>query len=248
QVTAQLFLALIFYAQGQYHQAMAFLRQTVVAFTGPRLHATFGQTGLPAVIARAVLAWCAAELGAFAEGLALGAEGVRIAEEVGQSFSLAQAYLGMGVLFLRKGDLPQAIPMLERGLGLCQAWNIFAVLPRVAAALGAAYTLAERFGEAMPLLEQAVQQGASMRFLVEDVCQIAWLREGYIRTGRLEDASVLDPVRERRMAAVHRLPHEPLQGVLRDPGGGTRPPHHQPPRIRQQTPCAPDHPAMVREA
>jgi hypothetical protein len=58
----------------------------------------------------------------------------------------------------------------------------------------------------------------------------------------------LDPVLERMMAAVHRLPHAPLHGGSRDPGGGTRPPHHQPPLMQQPTPWTPDHPAMVREA
>jgi tetratricopeptide (TPR) repeat protein len=182
---------MIFYAQGCYPQAMAYLRKNVVAFEGKLSRERLGQTGIPAVISRAVLAWSAAELGAFAEGMVIGEEGVWLAEEVGQSFSLAQAYLGMGFLFLRQGDLPKAIPVLERGLRLCQAWNICAVLPRVAAALGAAYTLSKQFGEAMPLLEQAVQQGASMRFMVDHALQIAWLSEGYVLTGRLEDATVL---------------------------------------------------------
>jgi hypothetical protein len=53
----------------------------------------------------------------------------------------------------------------------------------------------------------------------------------------------------RMMAAVHRLPHAPLQGGIRDMGGGTRLPHHLPPLLQQQqTPLAPDHPAMLREA
>ena len=42
----------------------------------------FGQVILPAVISRACLAWCHAELGTFAEGSALGDEGLRIAEAV----------------------------------------------------------------------------------------------------------------------------------------------------------------------
>jgi hypothetical protein len=63
-----------------------------------------------------------------------------------------------------------------------------------------------------------------------------------------EARQLLDPVLERLITAVHRLPHEPLQSVIRDIGGGTRPPHNQPPLIQQQTPFAPDNPAMVREA
>jgi hypothetical protein len=58
----------------------------------------------------------------------------------------------------------------------------------------------------------------------------------------------LDPVLERMMAAVHRLPHAPLHSGIRDLGDGTRPPRHQPPLRQQPTPWTPDHPAMVREA
>ena len=36
--------------------------------------------------------------------------------------------------------------------------------------------------------------------------------------------------------------------VIRDIGGGTRPPHDQPPLIEEQTEFAPDNPAMIREA
>src|SRR5712691_9751796 len=41
---------------------------------------------------------------------------------------------------------------------------------------------------------------------------------------------------------------EPWQGVLRDVGGGTGPRPHAPPLVQPQTPCAPDPPAMMREA
>src|SRR5262249_57032195 len=57
-----------------------------------------------------------------------------------------------------------------------------------------------------------------------------------------------DAVLDRMMAGVHRLPHVPLHGGIRDLGGGIPPPHHQPPLMQQPTPSTPDHPAMVREA
>jgi hypothetical protein len=47
-----------------------------------------------------------------------------------------------------------------------------------------------------------------------------------------EARQLLDPVLERMMAAVHRLPNEPLQGGIRDMGGGPCPPHNQPPLIQ----------------
>src|SRR5882762_11519386 len=42
------------------------------------------------------------------------------------------------------------------------------------------------------------------------------------------------------------LLNQPLKGVISDIGGGTCPPHDQPPLIEQQTEFAPDNPAMVR--
>ncbi len=46
---------------------------------------------------------------------------------------------------------------------------------------------------------------------------------------------------------LFKLPNEPLKGVIRDIGGVTRPRHHQPPLVEQQTEFAPDNPAVVRE-
>ena len=42
--------------------------------------------------------------------------------------------------------------------------------------------------------------------------------------------------------------HEPLQGGLGAMGGGTRPPPDAPPLMEQETACAPDQPALLREA
>ena len=50
-------------AQGDYRQAIDCLRQTVETLDGARRRERFGQVNLPAVISRAELAWCHAELG-----------------------------------------------------------------------------------------------------------------------------------------------------------------------------------------
>jgi tetratricopeptide (TPR) repeat protein len=92
------------------------------------------------------------------------------------------------VLYLNKGDLHKAIPVLERGLGLCQVWNISVWFPATAADLGYAYTLSGRVAEALPLLEQAVDRAVSMKLLYSHALWIAWLSEAYWRAGRLEEA------------------------------------------------------------
>src|SRR4029450_3983129 len=130
-------LGLAYQAQGEYQQAIDSLGQTVASLEGARRHERFGQVFLPAVLSRADLAWCHAELGTFAEGRTLGEEGLRIAEEVAHPGSLMYASHGIGLLALRQGDLPRALPRLERAMGLCQDADLPLFFPRVAATLGA---------------------------------------------------------------------------------------------------------------
>ena len=66
------------------------------------------------------LAWCLAELGEFAEAMARGEEAVRIAREHRSPRSLVVAYRSLGLVSLRRGDLAQAIPPLERAVELCR--------------------------------------------------------------------------------------------------------------------------------
>ena len=133
-------------AQGDYRRAMDCFRQTVASLEGARRRERFGQTGIcPPCTPVLVLAWCHAELGTFAEGRALGEEGLRIAEAVGITPVASWcASWGIGLLSLRQGDLRRALPLLERAVDICQDADLPPVFPRVAAALGAAYTLAGR--------------------------------------------------------------------------------------------------------
>ena len=57
------------------------------------------------------------------------------------------------------------------------------------AALGYAYTLSGRLTEALPLLEQAVEQSAATKNMVYYPLLVAHLGEAYLLAGRLEDAS-----------------------------------------------------------
>src|SRR5262249_47942159 len=125
-----------------------------------------------------------AELGMFVEGTARGEEGVRIAETMDNPFSLIWAYFGIGKLYIDQGDIHRGIPILERSLGLCQAWNIPTLFPQGAQTLGTAYALAGRVPEALPLLEQAASQGRR----VGQALWFAHLSKGYLLAGRTEDA------------------------------------------------------------
>jgi tetratricopeptide (TPR) repeat protein len=129
-----------------------------------------------------------AEQGAFVAGRERGEEMVGLAEALNHPFSLSGAYLAVGHLYLRQGDLDQVIAALERCLDVCQVWHISLVFPWAASSLGAAYALAGRLAEALPLVEQAVAQAVSMRFTAAQSLWMTQLSETSLLAGRLEEA------------------------------------------------------------
>jgi class 3 adenylate cyclase/tetratricopeptide (TPR) repeat protein len=184
-------LGLVYQAQGDYRRAIDCLGQTVALFDGTRRHERFGQITLPAVLSRAHLAMCHAELGMFAEGRALGEEGLRIAEVVEHPASLMYASHGSGMLSLRQGDLPRALPLLERAVGLCHEADFPAYFPWTAASLGAAYALCGRGTDAVPLLTQAIEQAIVMELGGFQVLCSLSLGEAQMLAGHLEEAHAL---------------------------------------------------------
>ena len=129
------------------------------SLAGDLLREHFGMTGFPAVLSRAWLVRCLAELGAFPEASPHGEEAVHIAEAVDHPLSLVHAYLGVGLLALRQRDFSRAISVLERCLDLCRVFNIRLLFLETASVLGYVYALAGRVAEALPLLEQVEQGG-----------------------------------------------------------------------------------------
>jgi class 3 adenylate cyclase/tetratricopeptide (TPR) repeat protein len=191
QALANYFLGFAYWLQGDYRWAIDCFKQTVASLKGARRRERFGLVSLPAVISRACLAACHAELGTFAEGRALGEEGLRIAEAVAHPASLMWAYYGIGLLFLRQGDLPRALPLLEQAVGSCRESERPQIFRSVAAALGAAYTLGGRVADAVPLLTQTMEQmPETERGDLQAFCRLS-MGEGHLLAGRLEEVYAL---------------------------------------------------------
>jgi class 3 adenylate cyclase/tetratricopeptide (TPR) repeat protein len=179
-------LGQVHYMLGDYRRASDLFGRHVAALES-HLRTPVDPSGRPAVFPRTWWVWCCAELGEFAAGMAHGAEAVRMAEAAEHPHSRIAAYHGIGRLSLRKGDVHQAMRMLERGLELARVWQVLTRLHHIAADLGAAYALAGRVTEALPLLEQAVQQGSAIR-AVYQALWVAGLGESYRQAGQLEKA------------------------------------------------------------
>jgi tetratricopeptide (TPR) repeat protein len=190
-IEANFQLGLVYFFQGEYRQAMDAHRRALALLEGEQRDERFGQPVLPAVRSRTQLSLCLAEVGAFAEGIAVGEEGLRIAEEVKHLVSIVNAYRSVGRPYLRQGDLHQALPLLERAAGLCEDADLPFFFSLLAPDLGAAYVLCGRVDEAIRLLERVLEQTTSSGRMGHQAPLLFTLGEAHLRAGRLEEAYTL---------------------------------------------------------
>jgi class 3 adenylate cyclase/tetratricopeptide (TPR) repeat protein len=172
---------------GQYSRAVDALRKNV-ELLADLLHDPCFMAGLPSVFSRAWLGYCLAERGEFGEAQAIGEEAIRIAEAGDPGFSLVVACAGLGNVCVTKGDFARAVAVLEPGLPREPEEVIARVWPFLASALGAAYTHLGRVGEALPLLEEAVERAAAIKLKANHSLRLARLAEAHVGAGRPEAA------------------------------------------------------------
>jgi tetratricopeptide (TPR) repeat protein len=193
------------YQRGEYRRGRDILTGAVTTLEGftPGVSPLSSFTVLPWY-----LVWCLAELGEFRDATARGEETLRSAEGIGRPLSILHACLGIGGVYLRKGDLDKAIPVAARAYSVCREWSLELNRPGAAALLGLAYALAGRLGEALPLLEAAVEQDTAKGLMRSHALTVAWLGEAYLLAARIEEAAVLAE-RALRLSRVHKeLGHE----------------------------------------
>jgi class 3 adenylate cyclase/tetratricopeptide (TPR) repeat protein len=186
QVITQDRLSRAYHSLGDFRRAIDLCKRSMSLLEGKPVGERFGMASVAAVASPTPLVLSLAELGDLANGIAQGEEVVRIAEMVGQPFSLANAYLMLSYIYIVKGDLEKATPLAERSLDICRNAEIVAEVSRAAAQLGYAYLYSGRIAEALTLLEQAVERPTTRRFYT---LQLSWLGEAYLLAGRREEAN-----------------------------------------------------------
>jgi class 3 adenylate cyclase/tetratricopeptide (TPR) repeat protein len=189
QAEAQTRLSQTYYTAGDFRQGLDVARRAIALFTGDSRSAIFGRMSV--VASRCYVAGCLAELEGFAEGRGVAAEAVRMVEVAEQPFYIAAALLWVGLLARRHGDLHQAVPVLERSLALCQTTNTPRLFPMAASFLGAAYALAGRAAEALPLLDQAQERVAAGHRVIFHALVLTELSEALLLVGRVDEARTL---------------------------------------------------------
>jgi tetratricopeptide (TPR) repeat protein len=163
----------------------------VDALGGELILERFGEPSVLSVHARSWLATVLAELGRFGEGVAIGEEAVRIAEEAANVYSVTNSHIGLGIVYLRRGDLDPAKHLLGQAVSLSREGGSILQLSQSMSALGAALTLTGRVKEALSLLEHAVETAAATGSAVSASLCLARLAEANLVAGRTREASEL---------------------------------------------------------
>jgi class 3 adenylate cyclase len=190
QVQANHFLGTAYHAVDDYDRAFNHFTRNVEFLVGDQIYDRFGLAFLPAVGSRYQLVFLLAERGEFTEAAVHGDDAIHIAEVANHPFSLCTAYFGVGHLHLTKGVIDKAIAMLEHSLETCRLWNLYQNVPRVAAALGYAYAVAGRRGEAMTLLTLANERAKAVGMVWRSLTG-AQLIQGFLLIGKRQEAALL---------------------------------------------------------
>jgi tetratricopeptide (TPR) repeat protein len=130
---------------------------------------------------------------------------------------------GLGLAHLRRGDLLRAIRVLERGHDLCRTWQFVLGTQFVAATLGAAYALAGRAHEALPLVAGAVEEFRGRPTHHRAGTHSPVRGTTYLQAGRIDEAASYAQealVLSRRLGARAREAHAlHLAGDVASAGG-----------------------------
>ena len=141
---------------GRHGEAVSIFRNVIGLVPGILARERFGFVLHPSIFARAGMAISLAEMGAFDEALAMGKNGVAIAESLqsARGASLAYALIGLGRVHLRQGSVADALSVLERDLQICRELELTHYALVVGPLLASTYILAGKVDAAVKLLER----------------------------------------------------------------------------------------------
>jgi tetratricopeptide (TPR) repeat protein len=244
RLAADQYLGMALHALGEYRRAAEHERRAAEFPRDEPAPGGFGptQSGSPAGFRASSLGWlarCLSEMGEFDEGIEIGREAVRLAEEVDRAYPLVSACWGLGYLYGVRGDLDSATLLLDRALASARGAGLTRLLPQVMRALGSAYALMGRVADGTALLGQALVLAESIHLRVAESNSLLLLGEAHLLAGRIDDALVsgtraLTMARERGQQGDEAGALHLLGGVAarRDPGDPEGVERHLRPAIR----------------
>ena len=187
QVAARHYRLHIDYLSGDYRGTEDTCRNLMEFLPDDRRGERFALPQSPAVLAHTFLARALAERGVFDEGEAHGREAIRLAEAPDHPASLIEALLGLAYLHDVRGQLSQAVGLLERAVALYRDWDVL-IFAHAMASLGHVYAASGRIGDGLSLLRQAMTAHEAAGIGYFHSISVLQLGEAYLLADQLEDA------------------------------------------------------------
>src|SRR6266508_1576660 len=188
EVVATSYLGMTHLARGEFSDTATFLERNV-ALEGDLRYERFGASAIQSAVSGADLAHVLSELGRFDEAIGHAEAAVQIAEAAHNPFTLYLGLTDLGRAHLRRGDLRRAARSLERRLDLCRTWQIGGGIQVATATLGAAYALAGRTDEALPLVAGAVEEFRGRQTHRWPALILLCAGMAYLSAGRIDEAA-----------------------------------------------------------
>jgi class 3 adenylate cyclase/tetratricopeptide (TPR) repeat protein len=158
QALARSYLGYSTHAQGQYGRARDILRQNVEALEFAQGDGRGAQAGISFVTSSGWLAFTLAEIGGFDAAGAYLDKAHGAAEAGGHAYAQTIARTLTGLVWLRRGHLERALPLLEKSLESCREKNLDVWRPIPSSLLGLTLVQLGQMDEGLALLEDAVRR------------------------------------------------------------------------------------------
>jgi class 3 adenylate cyclase/tetratricopeptide (TPR) repeat protein len=188
QALARGYLGYSCHAQGKYRRAEAILKQNIEALEGASAHGDGTQTGISYVTSSGWLAFTLAELGEFDAAREYLDRAQQAAEASGHAYTQTIARTLAGLVWMRRGQLDRALPLLQKSLDACREKNLDVWRPIPSSLLGLTCMLLDRRDEGLVLLSDGVTLTEELGVRAYLALWTANLGEGLLAMGQVERA------------------------------------------------------------
>ncbi len=188
QIAAQYYVAHASHLAGDSRRAEDVCRRLMRSLRDHPTRERFGLAVFPAVMSRGHLARVLAERGEFDEGDAYGHEAIRIAEDLDHPFSVVVGCLDLAYLKSVRGELSQAVHLLERAVAQSREWNFTSQMPIAMASLGYVNAWSGRIDEGVTSLQHAVTAHERAGIGAYLSLSVTRLGEAYLLANQVENA------------------------------------------------------------
>jgi len=190
RVIANLWLGCASYALGDHVEAVGALRAALAELRSEEQAGRSPSLQI-VVTVRSYLSMFLAELGEMREAAAIGEEAIVAGETINRPWCRMLVRWQVGEHHLTKGEVSQALMLLEDGLTIARQWGFDRTRRVLACAHGYALALVGRTAAGLAILEENVTHLDSIHFTWLRGRRLTYLGETYLLAGRVADAKAV---------------------------------------------------------